>query len=42
MLDKTKKKLEQKNRSTWSPYYSRVTKDKIKYNRKQKHKKEYE
>lgn len=42
MLKKNKEKLERKNRSTWAPYYSRITKDKTKYNRKQKHKKEYE
>jgi hypothetical protein len=40
MLKKNIEKQERKNRATWSPYYSRVTKDKTKYNRKVKHKKE--
>lgn len=39
MLKKNIEKQERKNRATWSPYYSRVTKDKTKYSRKVKHKK---
>ena len=41
MLKKNKEKLERKERSTWISYYTRVTKDKTKYSRKQKHKKLY-
>ena len=44
MLEKNKKKKEQRGRPTWSPYYQRVTKDKTRYTRKRKHKgvKDYE
>lgn len=38
MLEKNKKKQQRKDRATWTPYYSRVTRDKTKYSRKQKHK----
>ena len=44
MLEKNKKKKEQRARPTWSPYYQRVNKDKTRYTRKRKHKgvKDYE
>jgi hypothetical protein len=42
MLQKNIEKLERKNRNTWSPYYSRVTKDKTKYTRKVKHRKGFQ
>lgn len=38
MLQKNIDKEKRKERATWSPYYSRVTKNKKAYNRKQKHK----
>lgn len=39
MLDKNKEKLERKaKRDTWVGYFPRVTKDKTKYSRKDKHK----
>ena len=38
MLEKNKKKEERKNRDTWVGYFPRVTKDKKKYSRKEKHK----
>ncbi|MBR5753812.1 MAG: hypothetical protein IKX83_04940 [Clostridia bacterium] len=31
----------QKDRPLWTPYYQRVTRNKKKYTRKQKHKKDY-
>lgn len=34
MLEKNKKKLERKNRSTWTPYYQRIVENKKAYNRK--------
>ena len=39
MLKKNIEKQERKNRNTWSSYYQRVTKDKTKYTRKEKHRK---
>lgn len=39
MLKKTAEKLERKEkRNTWVGYFPRVTKDKTKYSRKEKHK----
>lgn len=38
MLEKNKKKIDRKKRNTWEGYYPRVTKDKTKYSRKEKHK----
>ena len=39
MLAKNREKLERKSkRDTWIGYYPRVTKDKTKYSRKDKHK----
>ena len=38
MLEKNKEKQKRKERATWSPYYSRITKDKTKYTRKVKYK----
>lgn len=38
MLDKNKEKQKRKERSTWQPFYTRVTRDKTKYTRKIKHK----
>ena len=42
MLEKNKEKQKRKQRQTWAPYYSRVTKDKTKYSRKIKHKNQFE
>ena len=39
MLKKNEEREKRKNRNTWTPYYTRVTKDKSKYSRKVKHKK---
>lgn len=39
MLEKNKEKQKRKERSTWTPYYERVTKNKKTYNRKEKHRK---
>ena len=39
MLKKNIEKEKRKQRNTWIGYYPRVTKDKTKYNRKEKHKK---
>lgn len=39
MLQKNIDREKRKKRAVWSPYYSRVTKDKTKYSRKTKHKK---
>ena len=39
MLEKNKEKQKNKKRATWTPFYTRVTKDKTKYTRKTKHKK---
>ena len=41
MLKKNIEKQERKQRKTWLPYYERTTKNKTKYTRKSKHKKEY-
>lgn len=42
MLKKNIEKIERKEkRSMWNGYYPRVTKDKSKYTRKEKHKKVY-
>ena len=38
MLEKNKKKLEAKKQETWTGYYTRTTKNKKAYTRKQKHK----
>ena len=38
MLEKNKEKQKRKERDTWVGYFPRVTKDKTKYTRKQKHK----
>lgn len=38
MLDKNKEKEKRKERPTWQPFYTRITKDKKKYTRKTKHK----
>lgn len=38
MLEKNIQKQKRKARNTWSPYYSRVTKNKKAYTRKTKHK----
>lgn len=39
MLQKNIDKQKRKERETWSPYYSRITKNKKAYSRKEKHKK---
>ena len=41
MLEKNKAKQKRKERDTWVGYYPRVTKDKSKYSRKEKHKTNY-
>lgn len=41
MLEKNKAKQKRKERDTWVGYFPRVTKDKKKYTRKEKHKKNY-
>lgn len=38
VLEKNKEKEKRKSRDTWVGYYPRVTKDKKKYSRKEKHK----
>lgn len=38
MLDKNKEKEKRKERPTWQPFYTRITKDKKKYTRKTKYK----
>lgn len=38
MLEKNIQKQKRKTRNAWSPYYSRVTKNKKVYTRKTKHK----
>ena len=40
-MSKNKEKQNRKERPTWLPFYTRVTKDKTKYTRKQKHKDKY-
>jgi hypothetical protein len=38
MLKKNIDKEKRKERENWVPYYSRITEDKTKYSRKEKHK----